>query len=162
MHIYIYIYTHRMFETKILRAYGSELGLSQGMKPPNKGNAPGSLTQNILVWRALGASITKDMTIYHLSIPTYQAPLNITRQEGIRNRTEPPEPNRTELFNFGIGWNRTRNRTGPNRTEPRSVRKAQAEPHRTRKYNFGTEPNRTDSFSKSPESKRIEPVPSWA
>ena len=49
IYIYIYIYTHRMFETKILRAYGSELGLSQGMKPPNKGNAPGSLTQNILV-----------------------------------------------------------------------------------------------------------------
>ena len=52
-------------------------------------------------------------------------------QEGVRNRTEPAEPNRvTEPFDFGTARNRTRNRT---------------------------EPNRTDEFSKSPEPKRVEP-----
>ena len=44
-------------------------------------------------------------------------------QEGIRNRTEPAEPNRTKPFDSGTGRNRTRNRTEPNRTEPRRVRK---------------------------------------
>ena len=49
----------------------------------------------------------------------------------IRNRTDPAEKNRTEPCNFGTGWNRMRNRTGPshdaseerrpNRVEPRKV-----------------------------------------
>ena len=59
-------------------------------------------------------------------------------QPGVRDRTEPAEPNRTE----------------PNRTEPRRVRKTQAVSRRIGKLNF---PNRTDELSKSPEPKRIEP-----
>ena len=78
-------------------------------------------------------------------------------QEGIRNRTEPAEPYRTEPFTSGTGRNRTRNRTEPNRTEPLCVRKTQAEPRRTGKHICPnrTEPN--DELSKSPEPKRIEP-----
>ena len=34
-------------------------------------------------------------------------------QEGIRNRTEPAEPNRTEPFNSGTGRNLTRKRSEP-------------------------------------------------
>ena len=71
----------------------------------------------------------------------------VFRQEGIGNRTEPAEPNRTEpnrTVNFVTGRNRTRNRTEPNRTEPRRVRKTQAEPRRTGKMNCRTEPNRTE------------------
>ena len=79
-------------------------------------------------------------------------------QEGIRNRTEPAEPNQTEPFDSGTGRNRTRKRTEPNRTEPRRVRKTQAKPRRTGEINFRTEPinfrkvqnrnksNRTGSF----------------
>ena len=49
-------------------------------------------------------------------------------QEGLRNRTEAAEPNRTEPFNSGTGRNRTRKRTELHQTEPRSVRNTQTEP----------------------------------
>ena len=39
-------------------------------------------------------------------------------REGVRDRTEPAEPNRSESINSGTGRNRTRNRTEPNRTGP--------------------------------------------
>ena len=65
-------------------------------------------------------------------------------QEGIGNRTEPAEPNRTEPFHSGTGRNRTRKRTEANRTEPRRVLKAQAEPRRTGTSNF---PNRTEPMN---------------
>ena len=73
-------------------------------------------------------------------------------QEGIRNRTEQAEPNRTEPFNFGTGRKRTRNRTGPSH-------EASVNAGRTASYREQTssEPNRTDVFSKSPKPKRIEP-----
>ena len=82
-------------------------------------------------------------------------------QEGIRNRTEPAEPNRTEPFNSGTGRNRTRNRTEANRTEPRRVRKTQAEPRRTGENTFPnrTEPNRL--VWSGTETNRTEPCPSW-
>ena len=81
----------------------------------------------------------------------------VTYQEGIRNRSEQAEPNRTEAFNSGTGRNRTRNKTEPNRTEPRRVRKSQAEQRRTGKVDFPnrTEPNRwiVEKLGK----KRIDP-----
>ena len=87
--------------------------------------------------------------------------VSIYCQEAIRNRTEPAEPNRTESFNSGTGRNRTRNRTEPNWTESRRVRKTQAEPRRTGKEMFRTEPNRTEAnrliFERNMEPKRIEP-----
>ena len=50
--------------------------------------------------------------------------------EGIRNRTEPAESNRTEPNNF---WNRPGPDAETNRTEPdrATIRKPQAEPRRT-------------------------------
>ena len=86
--------------------------------------------------------------------------MHSTCQEGITNRTEPAEPNRTEPCNFGTGRNRTRNRTEPNRTEPRRLqKKTQAELCLTGKTNCPnrTKPNRTDESRESPEPKRIEP-----
>ena len=53
-------------------------------------------------------------------------------QKGIRNRTGPAEPNRTEPINSGTGRNQTRNRTKPNRTEPvPSCLVRQFPPHKT-------------------------------
>ena len=72
------------------------------------------------------------------------------------------EPNRTEPFNSVTGWNRMRNRTEPNRTVPRRVRKTQAEPNRTGKQIFvRTEPNRINlrKVRNRNESKRTGPLP---
>ena len=96
-------------------------------------------------------------------------------QEGIRNRTEPAEPNWTKPFNSGTGRNRTRKRTEPNRTESRRVRKVQAEPRWTGKMQFlnRTEPinfrkgrnrnesNRTGSFPllRVPCAQQPQPTP---
>ena len=66
----------------------------------------------------------------------------IIYQEGIRNRTEPAKPNRTEPLNSGTGRNRTRTRTEPNRTEPRRTRKNAGRTASNRKHeNWRTEPN---------------------
>ena len=112
---------------------------------------------------ALGRLMSRHAMLRHSTPPVLWVK-NIW-QEGIRNRTEPAEPDRTEpKFSFGTSRNRTRNRTERNRTEPRRVRKTQAEPHRTGNFKFPnrTEPSRTDGFQKSPGPKRIEPnqVPS--
>ena len=82
------------------------------------------------------------------------------QQGGIRNRTEPAEPNRAETFDSGTDRNRTQNRTEPDR---RRVRKTKAQPRRTGKCSV---PNRTESnrliLEKSgTETNRTEPVPSW-
>ena len=76
------------------------------------------------------------------------------------NRNGRTEPNRTEPFNSGTGWNPTRNRTGPshdasekcrpNRVEPGQLI-VRTEPNRTepnifRKVRNRNKPNRTGSF----------------
>ena len=65
-------------------------------------------------------------------------------QEGIRNRTEPAEPNRTEPFNSGTGCNRTRKRTGPSHYASKKSRPNSIEPGNVI---VRTEPNRTEPMN---------------
>ena len=74
-------------------------------------------------------------------------------QEGLRSRTEPAEPNRTEPFNFRTGRKRTRNRNEPSHDVYKKRRPNHVEPGNL----IYSKPNRTDQFSKRPEPKRIEP-----
>ena len=75
-------------------------------------------------------------------------------QEGLRNRSQPAEPNRTEAFDFGTGRNRTRNRTEPDRATTRLKNAGRTSSNRGNAF---SEPNRTDKFLKSPEPSRTEP-----
>ena len=88
-------------------------------------------------------------------------------QEGIRNRTEPAEPNRTapnRLIPEPAGTDRNGRGTEPNRTEPDRTTTGPKSTGRTASNREEylskpnrTEPNRNYEFSKSPEPKRIEP-----
>ena len=86
----------------------------------------------------------------------------VSLQEGIRNRTELAEPNRTEPNRLipepaGTGRGNEPNQIGPSHDASEKRRPNRVEPGN---INFRTEPNRTDYFSKITEPKRIEPVPS--
>ena len=67
-------------------------------------------------------------------------------QEGMRNRTEGAEPNRTEPCNSGTGRNRTRNRTEPDRDGPSHGVSEKRKPNRVEpgKIHVRTETNRTN------------------
>ena len=84
--------------------------------------------------------ITSHISATHASSLVLSDLISIRR--GIRNRPEPDAetnyPNRTRPSHAASEKRRL------NRVEPGNI-------------NFRTEPNRTDSFSKSPEPKRIEP-----
>ena len=63
-------------------------------------------------------------------------------QGGVRNRSEPAEPNRTEPSRLILEPAGTGRGNKPNRPDRATRPKTQAEPHRTGKFNY---PNRTES-----------------
>ena len=80
-------------------------------------------------------------------------------QEGMRNRTEQADSNRTEPNRLisepaGTGRGTEPNPTGPSHGVSEKRKLNRVEPG---KVHFRTEPHRTDESSKSPEPKRIEP-----
>ena len=91
-----------------------------------------------------GASTQTDCFCRGVHFPQTKGRAGTNEKPNRTGRTKP----RTEPFNSGNGRNSTRNRTEPNRTEPRRVRKTQDEARRAGNFNF---PNRTEpiNFEKS-------------
>ena len=97
--------------------------------------------------RRVGVSTRCALSRVLLTYSTCNSVLGANLAAQMTGRNEKPNrTGRTEPLNSGTGRNWTLNRTEPNRTEQRRVRKIQAEPRRSGKTNI-SEPNRTEPIN---------------